>query len=205
MKRKFNCVVVASKVNKLMRKDELQYLSDTLLLEELASDPELMKQAGLFEDIGFGSIADGIKQFAKENIRADAPGGYVGSIVSLMAPAVLFRIHPILGIAAAAAHALGFDIVGVVKTILGAFSDKINSGEGVSLSEVSAAGREAVSSEAGDASEVDDMLQPIRAALESRARKPFGGSSLPKTPWGYSKGAPLLQRIFGNLSKARGK
>ncbi|KKN74511.1 hypothetical protein LCGC14_0390280 [marine sediment metagenome] len=189
-----------------MRKDELQYLSDTILIEQLASDPELLKQAGLFEDIGFGSIAETVKQFAKEHISADAPGGYAGSIVSLMAPAILWRIHPILGIAGAAAYALGFDIVTIVKGILGSVSGKIDSGEGVDLSEISSLGKGAVSGEIGDVSEADDMLLPIREAFEvnaQRRRKPFG--RLPQTPWGREKGAPLLRRIFGTLSRSRGK
>lgn len=190
-----------------MRKDELQYLSDTILIERLASDPELLKQASLFQDIGFGSIAEKIKQFAKENIRADAPGGYVGSIVSLMAPAILFRIHPVLGIAGAAAHVLGFDMVGVVKSIMGGLSNQINSGEGVSLSDVSSLGKGVVSGEVGDIAGADDMLLPIREAFDITAQKRHWGhqGKLPKTPFGYEKGAPLLKRIFGNLSRARGK
>ena len=190
-----------------MRKDELQYLSDTILIERLASDPELLKQASLFQDIGFGSIAEKVKKFAKENIRADAPGGYVGSIVSLMAPAIMFRIHPVLGIAGAAAHVLGFDMVGIVKSIMGALLGQINSGESISLSDVSSLGKGAISGEVGDISEADDMLFPIREAFDITAQKRHWGhqGKLPKTPWGREKGAPLLKRIFGNLSRARGK
>lgn len=187
-----------------MRIDELQYISDTVLIEKLASDPNLLKQAGLFEDIGFSSVAETVKQFAKEHVRADAPGGYIGSILSLLAPAVMFKIHPILGIAAAAAYALGFDIVSAAKKILGGLSGKIDSGESIDLSEVSSLGKEVVSQQTGDMSEADDMLFPARQTLEASAasRSMLGG--LPKTPLGYTKGAPLLQRIFGNLSKARG-
>jgi hypothetical protein len=186
-----------------MRKDELQYLSDTILIERLASDSELLKQAGLFEDLGFNSIAEHVKKFAKENVRADAPGGYAGSIVSLMAPAVAWRIHPILGVVTAAAQVMGFDIVSVVQSIMGGLKGKLDSGEGVDLSEVNALGKSAVAGEAGDASEANDMLLPLRQALDVRAQRWRRRGKLPKTPWGYTKGAPLLKRIFGNLGSAR--
>lgn len=183
-----------------MRKDELQYLSDTLLIEQLASDSNGLKQASLFDDIGFNGIADHVKQFAQEHVRSDAPGGYVGSIINLMAPAVAWRIHPILGVVTTAAQLLGFDIVSMVKSILGGVSDKINSGEGVTLEEINSLGRGVASSMAGDSSSADDMLFPVRQAFTRTSL-----SGLPKVPFGYTKGAPLLQRIFGQLTRARGK
>ena len=181
-----------------MRRDELQYLIDTILIEKLASDTELVKEAGLFEDIGFDSIASAIKGFAKEHVNSDNPGGIAGSIINLMAPAMLYRMHPILGVTVSAASALGFNIISLVKKIINPIKDKLNNGEPVDIGEINTAGHNAVSAEVGDLSSVDDMLEPVREVFAKLGK-------LPHTPWGYEKGVPLLKRIFGNISEARGR
>lgn len=120
-----------------MIRDKLQYLSDTIVIEQLASDPGLIKQAGLYETLGFDSIASAIKDFAKKHIRADAPGGYAGSIMNIAFPAVLFKIHPLLGIAAAFANQFGLNIVSIFQKV----ADAVGSGK---VPELSTSGSESI-------------------------------------------------------------
>ena len=97
--------------------EKLQYLYETNLIENLAArEFGLVKRGGLFEELNLGGVADGIKNFVKEHVSEDAPGGYVGSVLSLMAPTILFRANPFIGIIYLVASQFGFDIAGIIST-----------------------------------------------------------------------------------------
>lgn len=185
-----------------MNKDELQYLSDTAVIELLASDLPMTKQAGLFDQLGFNSVASSIKQFVAENIREDVPGRYAGSVINLLTPGIMWKIHPILGAAAAVAHSLGFNLTTIFSRIKSSLQGPLSEQGGISLGELDSLVKDAVGLSATSAS-----LEPARELVSTAQwrRRPYYGGHKPQIPFGHQKGAPLLMRVFGNLGKMRGR
>jgi hypothetical protein len=180
-----------------MRRHELQYISDTILIESLASDPALLKEAGLFDDLGFSSIASSIQDFLKKHINADAPGGHVGGVLNILTPGILYRIHPVLGVSAGLATALGFNI----GSIFGKVRDAVKSAGGkLSLGEADAIAKDAVGLKSTASIPLGELI------AEGRKRRWRMPSRKPDIPFGRgAKGAGMLTKIFGNLGKLRGK
>lgn len=175
----------------------------------------ITKQAGLFDSLGLGGVASSIKDFVGEHVNSEAPGGYVGGVLGLMAPAVLWRINPFVGILYLIASQFGFDIQGVVSKIVNAIRPKLERGEQVSADEVNAIGKSVVAGEVGMTGEAapTDLFETLRAIDNSGelqkfalnpmdAMKAFMGqrsSSLPSTPLLMGGGGSPIQRIFGTL------
>jgi hypothetical protein len=180
-----------------MRRHELQYISDTILIESLASDPALLKEAGLFDDLGFSSIASSIQNFLKKHINADAPGGHVGGVLNILTPGILYRIHPVLGIAAGVSTALGFNI----GSIFGKVKDAVKAAGGrLSLDEADAIAKDAVGLKSTASIPLEELI------VEGRKRRWSVPGRKPDIPFGRgAKGASMLTKIFGNLGKLRGK
>lgn len=184
--------------------EKLQYLYETNLIENLAArEFGLVKRGGLFEELNLGGVAEGIKGFVKEHVSANAPGGYVGSVLSLMAPTILFRANPFIGIIYLVASQFGFDIAGIISKITNAIKPKLESGQPISASEISEIGKSAIAEEGGmDATAAPkDMFEPIKKyAQRYSGYRGFGsGSSLPETPNLFGGSGGLIQRIFGQL------
>ena len=185
--------------------EKLQYLYETNLIENLAArEFGLVKRGGLFEELNLGGVADGIKGFVKEHVSADAPGGYVGSVLSLMAPTILFRANPFVGIIYLVASQFGFDIAGIISKITNAIKPKLESGQPVSASEISEIGKSAIAQESGVevTAAPKDMFEPIKKyAQRYSGYRGFrsGRSSLPETPNLFGGSGGLIQKIFGQL------
>lgn len=200
----------------MIKKSELrQYIADSILIEEVAAlEFGLYKQAGLFDSLNLGGIGSSIKGFVGDHVKEDAPGGYVGSVLGLMAPAVLWRINPFVGILYLIASQFGFDIQGVVSKIVDAIKPKLMSGQQVSAEEVSSIGKSVVGSLASEAAP-DDLFEPLRKMSQSGelyktaqsvdalksllGLSPSAGSTLPKTPFLFGSGGSILQKVFGSL------
>ncbi len=197
-----------------MKSGELQYLADTILLQEIANmEFGLTKQAGLFQDLNLNSIGESIKSFVKSHVSEEAPGGYVGSVVNLMAPAILLRINPILGVLYLIASQFGFDLNGIITKIQQAIGNRLKSGESLTSNDITQIGKDAIGGLTGEAAP-NDLFFPLRKyaqpSLESYAQmfsredissKLFGPTisrSLPETPILGGKGS-ILQRVFGTL------
>lgn len=205
-----------------MNKSELQYLSDTILVEKIAAmEFGLTKQAGLADSLGLDGIASSIKNFVGEHVNSEAPGGYVGGVLGLMAPAVLWRINPFVGILYLVASQFGFNIQGVVSKIIEAIRPKLQRGEKISTEEINSIGKSIVAGEVGTTAEAapSDLLAPLRAmeisgelqkqsADPMDAMKAFFGqrtSTLPSTPLLSGGGGSPIQRIFGTLFNLPGR
>ena len=116
-----------------MRKDELQFISDTIIMERLASDFTLTKKADLFGDIGFKSIASSIVEKVKGLLKGEKSWGK--AILDMLVTGALFKLHWILGLAYAIAGAMGIDLIAIGKDLLSGVASKVSSGS-ITLSDV---------------------------------------------------------------------
>jgi hypothetical protein len=182
--------------------EKLQYLYETNLIENLAArEFGLVKRGGLFEELNLDGVAEGIKGFVKEHVSADAPGGYVGSILSLMAPTILFRANPFIGIIYLVASQFGFDVAGIISKITNAIKPKLESGQPISASEISEIGKSVIAEEGGVEATAapKDMFEPIKKYGQRYMASKYISSQLPETPGLFGGSGGLIQRIFGQL------
>src|ERR1700749_214703 len=120
-----------------MNNIDLQYLSDTILIERIgALEFGLVKNAGLFDSLNLNGIGSSIKEFVSSHVSDDAPGGYVGSVLALMVPSVLWRINPFVGILYLIASQFGFDIQSVVSGIVSSIKPKLEKGIPITIDEI---------------------------------------------------------------------
>lgn len=199
-------------------KADIQYVADTFLIERTfqvlaemeEGDGSLNKYAF---DLGsvLGSIGNNIKQFVGSQIHGKDSGGVTRTVVNFMAPAVFFRLHPILGILSilvTAAQFFGFDLYTVYQKIMSAIMPKLRTGQPVSAEEVNQAAKSALSQvQPMAAAASDDLLAPLRALHnEGNLTKEGVGNfqaanrANPFVPSGKS---PLL-RMFSFLGPRRG-
>lgn len=202
-----------------MRRDELQYLADSVLIESLfQAEYGLIKHAGLFDELGLAGIGSSIKGFVQSHVRDDAPGGKIGSVLALMTPAIIFRINPLMGALYLVASQIGFDIQSVISKIVSVVKEKLGKGESLTSADVTAIGKTAVAAEAGPETTAapDDFLEPLRKLSSADGfskfaqsygkdeilSKLFGGSKgpgFPKTPWLMGGNGSVINRVFGTL------
>jgi hypothetical protein len=190
-----------------MNDGRLQHVADTLLIEKFfLVDVGLRKEAGAFD--GFlGGVANSVIEWGKEHIDTSSPMNVVSSLVDLMAPSVLFRINPVFGVLGMAAQTLGFSPSAIIGKIISLVKSKIDLGEMVSASEITDAGRAALSSVAGDmeaSADFFDHLRQIEKRGLIREAQLFGGpKTLPDIPMFPKQNAGLLERIFGQLFQTK--
>lgn len=191
-----------------MIKSELQYLSDSKVVEILFSDASMVKEAGLFEDIGFPSIANAIKDFAQGVADNDGSRGYVDTIINTLGSGILGRIHPLLGLfSAIASSAFGFNLSSIFGRFKRMLRQHFSSSGSLSLGEADQIARDAVGLQ------VSASLDPALDTLESYGfevlaqsrRRRFRRSPKIDIPMIAEKGKPLLVKVFGNLGALRGK
>jgi len=192
-----------------MAKGELQYLSDSKIIEILFSDASVIKEAGLFEDIGFPRIANAIKDFAQGVVDNDGSVGYVDTIINTLGSGILGRIHPLLGLfSAIASSAFGFNLSSIFGRFKRMLRQHFSSSDSLSLGEADQLARDAVGLQ------VSASLDPALDTLESygfevlaqyRRRRKFRRSPKINIPMIAEKGKPLLVKVFGNLGALRGK
>lgn len=140
---------------------ELQYISDTLLLNKLAYvNRGMRKEAGMMDE-----FAGSVEAWGKEHIDTSSPGSIAESLGKLLEPSVLFAINPLFGIIdALAQEAFGFSITSIVARILSSVIDKIHSGQQISPSDINGIGSSMLTF-----SSSGDFLQPLRE-IEKRGQ-----------------------------------
>src|SRR5260221_1601264 len=127
----------------------IQYIADTLLLEKLFRIEEgITKQAGLVD--AFKTAANSIKEQVAERVKKDGLGV---TLVNYLAPAVLGRIWPPLGIIATLANLWGVNIGEIMNSMMGSLKDKIASGKLLTMSEINDAGKSASGNLGGETDE----------------------------------------------------
>lgn len=196
---------------------EAQYVADTFLLErtfqvlaELEdSDGPLRKYAFDLSSI-LGSIGQSIKTFVGGQIHGQDSGGVARTVLNFLAPAVFFRLHPILGILVTGAQMFGFDLYSIFQRIVGAIEPLIQSGQPVTAQQVNDAAKSAMPQVDGApamATSSDDLLAPLRAMHNEGKLTKEGvgtwGAANRNNPFMPKTKSPLL-RMFSFLGPQRG-
>lgn len=191
----------------------IQYLADTLLLEKLFRIEEgITKQAGLVD--AFKNAANSIKEQVAARVEKDGLGV---TLVNYIAPAVLGRIWPPLGIIATLAGLWGVNIGEIMNGMMGSLKDKISSGKLLTMSEINDAGKSAAGGMDGADDFVteanDDFLCHLRQIETNGKLTSLVREAQQYRSWsGAFKAAPnlrgsggVLGRIFGNIGRGKGK
>ena len=182
-----------------MSTGEIQYIADSILIEKVVKlDVALTKEAGLVNDI-FSGVGSAVSSYVKSNVDFSSPAGTAKSVLKLLAPGMLFRVHPLLAFLYYIANEYGYDIVGTIDSIVDSISGKINAGEPVSPEEINQAALAKSSSVNNDLFYGLRELEKTGTLLKSSKRggKPIGGSFF------GVKGAPILSNLFGFLDRSK--
>lgn len=171
------------------RAETLQEIAEEILIQKISSDSfDITKQAGLFEDLGFGQIASKITSAVKEHVvKEDSPEGYLSALGSILLSGSLFKLHPVLGFAYMAASAFNVDVSGMAKKIYEAVKSALVGG--------------------GTLAE-NEFMSIVKGAAKEEDIVKFAqryGKNSPTIPFNLSKrqrqATPLIERVFGNLFK----
>ena len=149
---------------------EIQYVADSILLERTfqilaeldESDGPLKKYAF---DLGsiLGSIGNSIKSFVGGQVKGKDEGGTARTVVNFLAPAMFFRLHPLLGILVTAGQLFGLDLYSIYQKIVGTIMPVIRGGGKVSAQQINDVARSAIPAAAPMAAAgSDDFLYPLR-------------------------------------------
>lgn len=197
-----------------MSKGNLQYLSDTLLLEKVLRIEEgITKQAGLVDS--FRNAANAIKEQVANRVKQDGVGI---TLVNYIAPAVLGRIWPPLGIVATLASLWGVNIGQIMNGMMNSLKSKIESGQLLTMSEINDAGKSVSGSLGGSEDDIfkseagDDFLYALRK-IETDGKLTSLVREAQYRSWsGAFKAAPnlrgsggVLGKIFGSVGRGKGK
>lgn len=130
---------------------DIQFVVDSFLLERTfqilaeaeRGDGPLCKYA---QDLGslLGTIKGGIQSFVQQNIDTSSPGNTANTVLNLLAPAVFFRLHPVLGILMTVAQLFGFDLISIYQKIVSLISPALQSGQPVTAAQVNDAAKAAL-------------------------------------------------------------
>lgn len=112
--------------------DDIQYISDSLAMEELYS---ITKEAGIASSMLEG-ISSFIKNYVRENIDTSSGWALVKSVAGMLTPAVLFRINPLIWGIYEVAQYFGINISGILETIAKPVIAALSSGNLVSLDSI---------------------------------------------------------------------
>lgn len=187
-----------------MRRDELQYLADTLLIQKIA-----IMEAGLHKEAGIIDTLKDVGSFIVDTIRNEIDEKGWGSIISFMAPAVFWRIHPLLFVLYEGAQALGLDVDQILLSVVEGLASKITNGISISPGEVDALGRSAGLSQIGaplESTATDDMLFDLRKLDQQKklVKSAQFGKIWSRIPFGRGSKGGFLSRIF-SVGGAKGK
>lgn len=153
---------------------EVQYVSDTILLEEtfqvLAefNHPGLEKYAFDLASI-LPSIGNWVSSHTGERFHSE-PSSVLRTITDLVVPGIAFGIHPLLGALVSAAEYFGYDLASIYDKIKSAILPDIKAGNPVSPEKINSVAQSAIPevSEAPpeppeEEGQADDLLYPLRA------------------------------------------
>lgn len=129
---------------------DIQYITDTFLLDDFFREINSSINEEGFQKKAFdlssviNSIGSSIKQYVGGQVHGKDSAGVARTVTNLLAPAVFFRLHPILGMAVTAAQLFGFDLFTIYQKIMGVISPQIRSGQPVTAEQVNSAARSAI-------------------------------------------------------------
>lgn len=118
---------------------ELQYISDSLLIESCFGNQYIVKNAEL--DLSLDSIATEVKNFVKGLIDFSSPRKFAVSVLKLLEPGVFFKIHPLLGILSGIASEFGFNVTDILMNLISPVKETLLSGQKVTPESVNQSGK----------------------------------------------------------------
>lgn len=194
---------------------DIQFVADTFLIErtfQILAEAEqgegpLRKYA---QDLGslLGTLKGGIESFVQQNIDTSSPGGTARTVVNLLAPAVFFRLHPILGILVTAGKLFGIDLYSIFGKIAGVVTSLIQKGQPVTAAQVNEAAKAALPTPTEVTAELLDSLYDLHknGELEAILKKEAVSSNPFAEFFGQqtTKNESPLIRMFSFLGPRRG-
>lgn len=146
------------------------------------SSLDFIKEASLFEDLGFSGIASTIKDTVKNQlVDEDSPSGYLNALGNIILTGALFRVHPVLAFTYGIAEGLGVDVKGILSSIWNMVKAAVSSGAAISENVFDNIAKSACRKE----------------ALTKIAKVKIAQS--PNIPLIPDRNKSLIQRLFGNL------
>ena len=149
---------------------DIQYVSDTILLEET------FQVLAEFNDNRFEKYAFDLAAILPSigNEVSSLVGGNYSTprkIVDLLAPALFFGIHPLLGALVAIAEHFGYDLTAIYEKIKNAIMPDLKAGKPVTAEQINSAAQAAIPEVSETSStepppeegEADDLFYPLRA------------------------------------------
>lgn len=169
----------------MVRAAQLQRFSEEILVQKIiaADNLYIIKQAGLFEQLGFGQIASSIVSFVKQHVvEEDSPAGYLKAFGNVILQGTLFKVSPITWGAYNLIQFMGIDISGILGQVWEAVKSALATGS--TLTE--------------DA--FDSIVKEAAHTVSiTKVAQLFGRNR-------YRRNPTLIQRIFGDLfSRGRHK
>lgn len=190
---------------------EAQYVADTFLIErtfqvlaELEEDDGPLRKYAFDLSSVLGGIGQSIKTFVGGQVHGQDSGGIARTVLNFLAPAVFFRLHPILGILVTGAQLLGFDLYSVFERIVNAIKPLIQKGEPVTAQQVNDAAKSAMPQAPSE-----DLLEPVRSMhnegmLTKEAVGNVWQSANRSNPFMPDQRTSPLLRMFSFLGPQRG-
>lgn len=181
-------------------KGEVQYLSDSILLEKLAiMEIGFSKTAGLMDELG--GLGSSIKS---EVSSAVGDKGIASTLEEYLATGVIMKmLGPWGWLISGVASLLGFDIGSFVGSIIDYVKNKISSGQSVSLDDVNSSAKSLAESHAssfyaddGLTTSANDMLIFLKTAEKEEALIKLGAGG---------NGGVLERLLYGLFSKVGGR
>lgn len=183
-------------------KSELENLNDTAAIEYLGSivtgSNLSYKQA--FDISGIlGGVESAIKRHVLSQVDRDKP---IESVINLLAPAALFRLHPLLAGFQMAAQSFGISLVDIFNTVADQVKSILQQKGAVPKEDITNLGQSMLVTAASKDPLIDLKRMYKSGKLEKIAqrRQPTGGYFL-----NPPKGTSALERVFGFLGKRKGQ
>jgi hypothetical protein len=154
---------------------EIQYISDTFLLERfftvLSENDDPIKKYALDLQNILGNAYNSIVQTISGQIEGKDSGGVLATVINFLAPAMFFRLHPLLGGIVTGAQLMGFDLYSILNNIASPIITKLRSGQKVTPQEVNQLGQAAIPGESGETAlqASDNLLDPLSELLVKEA------------------------------------
>jgi hypothetical protein len=130
---------------------DIQFVADSFLLERTfqilaeaeRGDGPLRKYA---QDLGslLETLKGGIQSFVQQNIDTSSPGNTAKTVINLLAPAVFFRLHPVLGVLMTVAQLFGLDLISIYQRIVSLITPTLQSGQQITAAQVNDAAKAAL-------------------------------------------------------------
>lgn len=181
-----------------------QYIDDSILIEKTfqileaeSSEDHIIKEAFDLSST-LGGIGSSIKQFVESQIKGKDTVGISRTVVNFLAPAIFFRLHPILGLLVTAAQLFGFDLYSIYNKIINAIKPSIEEGIPVSADTINSAAKSVMPNISDEV--VTASLMPLRE-LEYKGliKQAAGNDAWNANPFIPKNSSPLI-RMFSFLS-----